>query len=143
MGKKKVLRVVLDTNVVVSCLLFSGDLSRIYKSWKTRRFIPCLSRETFGELLKVLSYPKFSLDKEEIEYLIYQEVLPYFEVVEAKESVRGLCADKDDDKFVSLALSARADYIVTGDRKLLEIGKYRKVKIITPKEFMKAIGKRQ
>ncbi len=142
MGKKKVLRVVLDTNVVVSCLIFSGSLSEIYEGWKSKRFIPCMSRETFDEFLKVLSYPKFFLEREEIEFLIYQEVLPYFEVFDVKESAKGLCADKDDDKFVSLALSARADYLVTGDRKLLDVGKYRRVRIITPKEFMIVINRR-
>lgn len=142
MGKKKVLRVVLDTNVVVSCLLFSGSLSEIYEGWKSRRFIPYLSRETFEELLKVLSYPKFFLEKEEIEYLIYQEILPFFEVVEVKEVVQGVCADRDDDKFVSVALSARADYVVTGDRRLLEAGRYRGVQFITPKEFINIIRRR-
>ncbi len=143
MGKKKGLRVVLDTNVLVSCLLFSGSLAEIFEGWKAKRFIPFLSRDTFDELLKVLSYPKFSLDRQEIEYLIYQEVLPYFEVVEVKEPVTGICADRDDEKFLCLALSAKAGYIVTGDRDLLDVGRYRGVKVITPKEFMKLIRKRR
>ncbi|RMG69233.1 MAG: putative toxin-antitoxin system toxin component, PIN family, partial [Nitrospirae bacterium] len=96
MGKKKILKVVLDTNVVVSSLLFQGHLSEIHNGWKRKRFSPYLSRETFDEILRVLSYPKFTLTQEEIEYLIYHEILPYFEICDAKEIVKGVCADRDD-----------------------------------------------
>jgi len=66
MGKRqeKVKRVVLDTNVIVSALLFKGALSRLVELWRKGKIIPVISKETFAELTTVLHYPKFSLSKD-------------------------------------------------------------------------------
>ena len=63
---RKVRRVVLDTNVLVSALLFTGKLSKIVDLWQRGKMIPLISRETFGELRAVLEYPKFSLAPSEL-----------------------------------------------------------------------------
>ncbi len=85
--KKKIKRVVLDTNVLLSALLFKGKLSRIVKLWTKRKIIPVSTRETFEEFKEVLLYPKFSLTNEEIETIIREYILPFFEVVEVKEDL--------------------------------------------------------
>lgn len=140
MGKKKeVRRVVLDTNVLVSALLFRGELSRLVTLWKSGEVTPIISRETFEEFQAVLSYPKFKLADSEIKTIIEDEVLPYFEVVENTDEVRGVCKDPDDDKFIACALSARADFIVSGDKALCDLGKYKSVRIITANEFLKRL----
>ena len=137
MGKKeKTLKtVVLDTNILVSALLFRGELSVIVDLWKKGKFIPLLSKETFEEFRTVLEYPKFSLTVEEIRVIIEEEVLPYFEIADITDKIRGVCRDADDDKFISCAASA--DFIVTGDRDLLDIGRYKSVRIITAARFLK------
>ncbi len=68
MGKKpkKIIRVVLDTNVLISALLFKGELSRIVGLWQKGKIVPVISKETFSELKTVLEYPKFSLSGAEI-----------------------------------------------------------------------------
>ncbi len=66
--------------------------------------------------------------------IIGNEILPFFEVIEIKEKVRGVCRDPHDDKFLSVAVSAKAAWIVTGDKDLLELRSYKSVKIVTPKE---------
>jgi putative PIN family toxin of toxin-antitoxin system len=132
-GKKEktVKRVILDTNILVSALLFKGRLSEIVNLWKKGKIVPVLSRETFEEFNKVLEYPKFSLSTLEIKMIIEEEVLPFFEVVEIACKVEGICGDSDDDKFIACAISAKADFIVTGDRDLLDIVKYKSIKIIS------------
>jgi len=65
-GKKEVVRVVLDANILVSALLFKGELLKIVDLWKRGRITPVVSRETFHEFMRVLEYPKFSLTKTEI-----------------------------------------------------------------------------
>jgi putative PIN family toxin of toxin-antitoxin system len=138
-GKKEktIGRVVLDTNILVSALLFKGDLARIVDLWKKGKIIPVLSRETFAEFKAVLEYPKFSLTRQEIKVIIEEELLPYFEVIEITDDVEGICRDTDDDKFIACAVSASADFIVTGDKDLLDMGKYKSIKIISASVLLK------
>jgi putative PIN family toxin of toxin-antitoxin system len=138
-GKKpeKIIRVVLDTNVLISALLFKGELSRIVGLWQKGKIVPIISKETFDELRAVLEYPKFSLTAAEIKSLIEREILPFFEVVNVGEHVRGACRDPGDDKFISCAISANAGFIVTGDKDLSDLKKYQFVKIIQASNFIR------
>ena len=142
MGKtpKKIIRVVLDTNVLIPVLLFKGEMSRIVGLWQKGKIVPVISKETFGELRTVLEYPKFSLSRGEIESLIEHEILPFFEVVNVSKHVKGVCRDPEDDKFISCALSANADYIVTGDKDLYDLRKYPSIKIIHASDLIKMFG---
>jgi len=139
MGKKEKapLKVVLDTNILVSALLFRGELSRIVELWKNGRLIPLISKATFQELKAVLEYPKFRLTKDEIRTIVEEEILPFFEVVEVADDVSGICNDPDDDKFISCALSASADVVVSGDKHLCELHTYKSVRIIKAADLMK------
>lgn len=139
MGKKEEtpLRAVLDTNILVSALLFRGELSRISELWKSGKVIPLVSKETFQELRAVLEYPKFRLTKDEISTIIEVEILPFFEVVEIANQVSGICNDPDDDKFISCTISASADIIVSGDKHLCELRAYKSVRIIKAADLMK------
>jgi putative PIN family toxin of toxin-antitoxin system len=138
LGEKErdVIRVVLDTNVLVSALLFSGDQGWIVEGWKTRAFVPFFSRETFDEFRRVLSYPKFSLTDQEIATLIEDEVLPYCEVVEIGEEIICVCRDPADDPFLSCAVAASADCIISGDKDLLTLGSFRNIPIVTAAAFL-------
>jgi putative PIN family toxin of toxin-antitoxin system len=137
-GKKKaVKRLVLDTNVLISSLLFRGEASRIVALWQKGKIVPLISKETFDELRAVLEYPKFSLSRAEIQSIIEDEILPFFEVVEVQENVRGVCRDPDDDKFISCAVSGEADWIVSGDKDLSDLAKYQSVRIIHVSEFIR------
>lgn len=132
MGKKK-LRIVLDTNVVLSVLLFGGRLEFIRKAWKDGKLKPLFSEDTLEELVRVLHYPKFGLEDEEIDFLIYMEVLPYAEVVEGTARInREMCKDRDDVKFLECAVAGKADYIVSGDDDLVSLKEVESIKIITP-----------
>ncbi len=139
MGKKEkaIGKVVLDTNILVSALLFKGGVARLVDLWKKGRLVPVLSRETFQEFKAVLEYPKFSLTRQEIKVIIEEEVLPYFEVIEIADTVNGSCRDADDDNFIACAVSAGAAFIVSGDKDLLDMGKYKSVRIISASVFLK------
>jgi putative PIN family toxin of toxin-antitoxin system len=134
--EKETLRVVFDTNVLISALLFHGRLSGIVELWKAGRIVPLISKETFAEFRTVLEYPKFSLTKGEIRTIIEQEVLPFVEIVEITDEVHGACKAPDDDKFISCAVSASADFIVTGDTALFDVRKHRSVKIIRAADLL-------
>ena len=138
MGKKKEdpIRVVLDTNILISALLFKGELSKILFLWKAGIIIPIFTKETFDEFRTVLNYPKFSLTEEEIKAIIEEEVLPYFEVIDVKEALTDLCNDPDD-KFISCAMSAPANFIVTSDKEFGSFKQYRGIQIIKASELIK------
>jgi len=131
------MRVVLDTNVVVSALLFKTALSKIIALWQRGAIIPAISKDTFQELQTVLAYPKFALTPDEIRAMLEGEILPFFEVIEVREDVKGICADSADDKFLACALATSSDYLVSGDKAVTELKQYKSVKIIKPSEFLK------
>ena len=142
MGPGQVIRrVVLDTNVVVSALLFErGRLSWLRPAWMAGDFRPLVSRATTAELLRVLSYPKFHLAKQEIEAPL-GDFLPFSEPVEVpletKEATAALprLPDPDDRIFVQLAEAGTAEFLVTGDQDLLEVPRPGDYRIISPAEF--------
>ncbi len=114
------MRVVFDTNTVISALLFEhGQLSWLRDHWRSNDIVVLVSRPTAEELIRVLTYPKFDLDKVEIEALL-ADYLPFTEAVAvSSRSQSPQCRDIDDQMFVELAVQGRADVLVTGDRALL------------------------
>jgi putative PIN family toxin of toxin-antitoxin system len=131
-----VIRVVIDTNVVISALLFGGIPGKLIKLWKNGRIKPLVSREIIDEYLKVLTYPKFSLSEEEINYILYREILPFFEVIAFKQRPVIIKADPSDDKFIRCAQSGKAKVIISGDQHLLSLTSYKEIKILSPSQFL-------
>jgi uncharacterized protein len=135
MGQKEI-RVVLDTNVLVSSLLFAGPPSHLVSLWRERRIVLLLSKAVFIEYLRVLAYPKFKLSGEEIKALVEEYLLPFAAMVTVVETPAIIPEDPADDKFLALAAAGRARYLVSGDKHLLALREYRRVKIVTPREFL-------
>lgn len=131
------LRVVLDTNTLISALLFGGDSwRRLRNSWQTGRIIPLVCRKTTLEFIRVLKYPKFTLTLEEREILM-ADFLPFTEVITVSEenSTMPRCRDMDDQIFLELAQQGNASFLVSGDKDLLDCASRTGFKIITPSEF--------
>jgi putative PIN family toxin of toxin-antitoxin system len=129
-------RVVLDTNAVVSALLFSGISSNLVSLWQKGLITLLLSREILDEYLGVLSYPKFELSEGEIKELIQEEILPYAEVVKPKRRLRVVQRDPSDNKFIECAVAGKARVIISGDKDLLSLGRYRQIHIQSPAQFL-------
>lgn len=135
------MRVVLDTNVVISALLFQdGRLTWLRKVWVEGRCIPLVSGETVRELLAVLAYPKFQLAQGDREELL-ATYLPHTEVVQIQAVLEEIpkCSDKDDQMFLQLAFAGKADLIVTGDKGLLQMRDECPFSILTPTEARKEL----
>ncbi|MEX0691125.1 MAG: putative toxin-antitoxin system toxin component, PIN family [Gemmatimonadales bacterium] len=129
-------RVALDTNVVLSALLFRGSLTWLRDAWSSGVILPLANSATTGELLRVLGYPKFALTAEDIEDLL-AEYLPFVDLVATGPAPRrwpGL-TDPDDIKFLVLAKAGGATYLVTGDRALLAAEPPPGCRILTPSAF--------
>lgn len=106
----KPLRVVLDTNVVLSALLFrSGSSARLRRAWQDGAIRPLVSADTVQELLRVLAYPKFRLSADE-QYELLADYLPHTSSVRIAHPPPRLpdCRDPHDMPFLVLAASGRA-----------------------------------
>jgi putative PIN family toxin of toxin-antitoxin system len=136
MGKVKVKRVVIDTNVVISAFLFGGEPAELIPLWKGAAIQPLASKEIIDEYLRVLAYPRFGLSAEEINFILYQEILPHFEIVRAKAGPVIIKEDPSDDKFIRCAEAGKATIVISGDKHLIDLGSYGKVKIVTPGVFL-------
>jgi len=129
-------RVVVDSNVVVSALLFDGISGKLIPLWKGRRIQPLCSKEIIDEYVRVLAYPKFKLVESEIEFLISQEIVRWFEIVMVPPGKPLVIADPSDDKFIWCALEGRADAIISGDEHLLNLAAS-PIPILTPSRFLR------
>ncbi len=128
------MRVVFDSNVLVSALVFkSGNMAWFRAHWRNPGITALGSRATINELIRVLSYRKFQLERSEIDALL-ADYLPYIaviDVVENPDSPR--CNDPDDQMFVDLALQGAADALVTGDTALLAMAA--ELPVLTPAQY--------
>ena len=135
-------RPVLDTNVLVSALLFhSSSLSWLRSAWRSGRIQPLAGRQTTAELIRVLAYPKFALSDGERQDLL-DDYLPFCETVAVPEPPPTVpeCRDPFDRPFLELALAARADALVTGDADILALAKAFPVPILSPAEFREQLS---
>ncbi len=129
-------RFVVDNNILVSALLVKNSAPFQVISKIEERDVILYSEETLLELNQVLSRKKF------IKYFAIEEkqafifkLLEKAELVEIEESIN-ICRDPKDDKFLELAVSGKADFIVTGDQDLLVLNPFRNIEIITANDFL-------
>jgi putative PIN family toxin of toxin-antitoxin system len=134
-------RVVVDTNLVLSALVFSaGDLVALRRGWQNQRFTPLVSTATTGELIRVLAYRKFRLNDEEREDLL-SDYLPFCESVQVPNSPPPTppCRDRFDVPLLELALAGNAEFLVSGDRDLLSRAGQFPCPIVTAGRFLQQL----
>jgi len=138
-------RVVLDTNVVLSALVFAhGRLAPLRLAWQQARCHPLVSRVTTTELMRALTYPKFKLTTDEQQELL-ADYLPHCTAVRmpATPPRTPECRDPYGVPFLQLALAGRADYLVTGDRDLLALARQFARPIVTADQFLIELGSKR
>ena len=135
-------RVVIDTNLVLSALIFAqGRLSPLRLAWQGAQCQALVSSVTAAELIRVLAYPKFKLSAADQQELL-ADYLPYCTTVRMPEKlpVTPACRDKFDLPFLQLAVTGKADCIVSGDKDLLSIEERIFCPIITADQFIEGLG---
>jgi len=137
------LRVVIDTNVFISAILFRGELNKLVDLWQKNEFLFLISPEVLNEYIWVLSYPKFRLSGNEVKHVIQEELLPFVKPLIVKAEPNIIKTDPSDNKFLSLAMEGKADYIVSGDKHLLELKKYGEIRIAPLKNFLSPYKKKE
>jgi len=117
------LRVGVDTNVVLSALVFGGGTAgRLRLGWQQGVFVPLASTATAQELVRVLAYPKFRLSRLEQDELL-ADYLPYTQTVRIPQPPPKVpeCRHLLDVLFMHLAVAGKAQVLVSGDRDLLAL----------------------
>lgn len=114
-------RVVLDTNVALSALVFRGSAAgQVRLAWQNGLIVPLASTHTAQELVRVLAYPKFRLSLLEQEELL-ADYLPHTQAVRVPKEPPQVpdCRDPQNVPFIHLAMAGKARVLVSGDRDLL------------------------
>ena|SRR3990172_2281990 len=135
------LRVVIDTNVIVSGILSrTGAPAELLNAWRQRRFLLLSSPAIVAEVRAVLQYPrirkKYPLSDEEIEQTITLLEHDALLVAGGANTIGSVPADPKDELFLACALEGQADVIVSGDHHLLDLGVFRDIPIINPRQFL-------
>lgn len=128
------IRVILDTNIFVSMAL-GGRIGKINDEWRRGKFLLVVSEEIVSEYLNVLQRPKFRLSSTTITQII-NRVYRKAAFVSPNETLDVVHADPTDNKFVEAAIAGKADFIVSGDKHLLDLKEFRSIPIIMAREFM-------
>ena len=127
-------RVILDTNILVSMAL-GGQVGKINDRWRAGEFIVVVSEEIVSEYLDILQRPNLHLKSRTIAVItgrIYRKA----KFVKPEERVSGIQPDPKDDKFLEAAIAGQVDFIVSGDKHLLNLENFRSIPIITAREFL-------
>jgi len=131
------IKVVLDTNVFISALFWKGAPYQIFKRILEGAILNFISPQILEELKERL-LKKFKLPPEKVKEFL--EIIVFnSQIVYPKKKVNIVKKDPEDNKILECALEAKASFVISGDGHLLEIKKYKGIKIISPKEFLSKI----
>jgi len=130
------IRAVLDTNVIVSALVFGGTPRTILERAEVRGYGWFYSEPIQAEVRVVLDR-KFGWRPEMLRDVLTR-LWSIGELVRPTISVQAVVEDPDDDRVLECALASRADFIVSGDHHLLAVGNYEGTAIVSPRRFIEA-----
>jgi putative PIN family toxin of toxin-antitoxin system len=135
------MRIVCDTNVLVSALIFGGNPRTVLELVSARQVEGFSSAALLREFEEVLLRPKFELSPEQVAAMV-ELVRDTFRSVAPSTGIRAVPADPDDDAVVATALAAGADLIVSGDGHLLDLGQFGGVRILSSAQLVAEFGGR-
>lgn len=140
LSEENSMRLVLDTNTIVSGTLWLGTPHLLLTAAHAKRFTPCTCREILLELLRVLNRPKFAarlaLNKSNARRIVTEHRRQAL-VVSLPPAIPKVCRDPNDDVFLACAIQSAADAIVSGDKDLLSLVHYQRIPILTPSQALK------
>ena len=129
------MRVVIDTNVLVSGVFFGGLPGRILEAWKDEKLTLVISPAILEEYYRVgrilaMKYQGVDLDP------LLALLAMYADIIDATDISEGICEDPDDDKFMACAVAGGAYVVVSGDKHLRAVSGWQGVDVMTPRAFV-------
>ncbi|MBC8236114.1 putative toxin-antitoxin system toxin component, PIN family [bacterium] len=136
MGKeKKRKKIVVDTNAIISALGWGGHPDEVIQKVAKGELTLYVSSEIINEIIEVMNYPKFNFSlqkKQKLMSIIEHKAI----IVNPSERIQVIKDDPTDNIFLECAIEARANFLISGDKHLLALGKFRFVNIVTPADFL-------
>ena len=134
------MKVVLDTNVLVSGIFYSGPPSAILRAWEQRKFRLVLTLPIFEEYKEVAvrlgkHFPAIDITR------LMDLIIVESDLCSPVALAHPVCADPKDDKFIAAAISGKAEVIVSGDKHLLKVSGYHGISVLTPRVFIERLIK--
>ena len=128
------MRIIIDTNVFISGIFFSGHPARILRAWQNQDLQIVISQEILSEYQRVAK---------ELSQFPTVDILPIIEMVtihgefvDTKGIHITICEDPDDNKFIECAIAGYCTEIVTGDKHLLKLKSFKGVNVLSPRSFV-------
>jgi putative PIN family toxin of toxin-antitoxin system len=128
-------KVVIDTNIFISGVFFSGPPYQILNAWRNQKFQIVISFEILDEYYRIAEelsdqFPGADLDP------ILDLFITKAELIEAALLDEAVCDDPDDDKFFACAIAGGVNLIISGDKHLLKMSGYQGIKVVRPRQFV-------
>jgi putative PIN family toxin of toxin-antitoxin system len=127
--------VVIDTNVVLSAILFGGKPKQVLEMALSGSIHLAISESLVNELQGVLQRPKFELSAQLVQTIV-SEYTSIARWMEPSEHFNVVVDDPSDNQFIDCAVAAKADYLITGDTHLLNLGTFKMIKIVSVDNFI-------
>lgn len=132
------LRIVLDTNVLVSAIICNGKPRKLFQMGIDGKYKILISKEPLDELSKVIQRPKFKMTNEDI-IRIVSALMETGENVSVTSSFEVINNDPDDNILINTAYDGKADYIVSGDKDIKNLKNFKKIRIVSVDEMLKIL----
>jgi putative PIN family toxin of toxin-antitoxin system len=130
-----VLKVVLDTNILISAILFGGKTRQILEKAIRGEIRLCLSEPILEEVRGVLQRFKFDYSPEMIQFIL-TELTGIADFVNPSETINVVLEDPDDNRILECAVEAKANYVISGDFHLLKLSRYLNIEVLNAAAFL-------
>ena len=134
------MKVVVDTNVLVSAAFWDGDSNKIIEKAEKKEIELVTSREILEEFSNVLSYKDIQekiRDKHLEMKRTVEKIASISTIIKPQKNFNAVKDDPDDNKFLDCAIAGKADFIITNDNHLLKLKEFEGIKVVAPGEFLK------
>ena len=132
------LKIVLDTNVLISAILFGGKRRQILEKAIRGEIRLCLSEPILEELKGVLQRSKFDYSPETIQFIL-TELMGIADFVNPSETLNVVLEDPEDNRILECAVEAEANCVISGDFRLLKLSRYRNIEVLNVAAFLERL----
>jgi len=135
------MNIVVDANMFISAYIWHGNPQIVLDRVVGKIDVLFFTDSIINEIEEIIGRPKFNRHKKQVDYIV-ADIKRFGKkvTVSHKHRITGVCRDHDDDKYIECALAAGADYLITGDRDLLDLKEYGGVKIVNARDYLDIVG---
>ena len=129
------MKIILDTNVFISGIFFTGPPSQILKAWKNSKLQIVLSQEVLDEYQRVAESLAANFPTVDILPII-ELITIHGQLIDTENFDVSVCDDPDDNKFIECAIASNCKIIISGDKHLLNVSGFQGTTVLKPRDFV-------